>query len=283
MEEPKLMVAVGGTIRVLNGCSVVGGKVAAVGLSKRFLARVQTMEYIRAFLMARLALSRWGMLSIVSGAFGIFRRDIAIEAGGYSRATVGEDYDLIINMHKLLLEQKKPYKMRYVSEPVCWTQTPATWKDLASQRTRWQRGALEVFFGHRTMFFNSRYGRIGSVALSHHFIVDVLGPLFEVLGYCLIPIFWARGVLSADFIFAYIALFFVFGFFISVCSLLLEEMELRRVPYAGDLVRLAFTAFIENFGYRQINNIWRFVGWWRYLKGTKGWGQMQRAGFQAMG
>jgi cellulose synthase/poly-beta-1,6-N-acetylglucosamine synthase-like glycosyltransferase len=282
MEEPKLMAAVGGTIRVLNGCTITDGKVARVGLSKCFLPRVQTMEYVRAFLMSRLAWSRWGMLSIVSGAFGVFRRDIAIQAGGYSKHTVGEDYDLIINMHKLLREQKRPYEMRYVPEPVCWTEAPSTWKDIASQRTRWQRGALEVFFNHRGMFLNPRYGKIGFGAFFHHFIVDILGPLIEVLGYCLIPLLWLMGLLNTDFVLAYVALFFMFGFFISTCSLFLEEMELRRVPDASDLARLSLTAFVENFGYRQLNNIWRFVGWWEYLRGVRGWGILQRKGFAAL-
>ena len=282
MEEPKLMAAVGGTIRILNGCTVSDGKVSKIGLSKKFLPRVQTMEYIRAFLMSRLAWSHWGMLSIVSGAFGIFRRDIAIEAGGYSRNTVGEDFDLIINMHKLLRKQKRPYLMRYVPEPVCWTEAPSTWKDLASQRTRWQRGALEVFFNHCGMFLNPRYGKIGLGSFFHHFIIDVAGPLVEVFGYGLIPFFWITGLLSTDFMFAYMALFFIFGFLISVCSLFLEEVELRRVPDIQALLRLCLTAFVENFGYRQLNNIWRFNGWWKYLTGTKGWGQLQRAGFNAL-
>jgi cellulose synthase/poly-beta-1,6-N-acetylglucosamine synthase-like glycosyltransferase len=282
MEEPERMVAVGGTIRVLNGCTVIDGKVTKVGLSKYFLPRVQTMEYIRSFLMARLAWSRWGMLSIVSGAFGIFRRDIAIEAGGYSRNTVGEDFDLVINMHKLLREKKQPYEMRYVPEPVCWTAAPSTLRDLASQRTRWQRGALEVFFNHRRMFWNPRYGKIGFGALSHHFIIDVLGPLVEVFGYGLIPLFWLAGLLSPEFMLAYMAMFFMFGVFISAGALFLEEMELRRVPNASDLACLFGVAVIENFGYRQLNNIWRFSGWCKYLSGTKGWGQLQRASFQAL-
>ncbi|HEX7108568.1 MAG TPA: glycosyltransferase family 2 protein [Aestuariivirga sp.] len=279
MEDPKNMVAVGGTIRVLNGCTVKNGQIVTVALPGRFLPLVQYMEYLRAFLMSRLAWSRWGMLSIVSGAFGIFRRSVTIEVGGFSHNTVGEDYDLVIKMHQHMREQKRSYAMRYVPEPVCWTEAPETLAMLGNQRKRWQRGALEVFFKHRKMLLNPRYGKIGMLGFTNNLIIDVLGPLVEVMGYVLIPLFWFIGALSTDFMLAYTALYFVFGVFISVCGLILEEMELRRVARASDLALLAFIAVIENFGYRQLNNIWRVIGWWEFLRKKQGWGAMTRKGF----
>ena len=279
MEDPKNMIAVGGTIRVMNGCTVRNGQIVAVALPGRFLPLVQYMEYLRAFLMSRLAWSRWGMLSIVSGAFGIFRRSITIEVGGFSQNTVGEDYELVTKMHRHMREQRRPYAMRYVPEPVCWTEAPETLEMLGNQRKRWQRGALEVFFKHRKMLLNPRYGKIGMLGFTNNLIIDVLGPLVEVLGYVLIPLFWLIGALSVDFMLAYTALYFVFGVFISVCGLILEEMELRRVPRASDLALLAIIAVIENFGYRQLNNIWRVIGWWEFLRKKKSWGAMTRKGF----
>lgn len=279
MEEPKRMIAVGGTIRILNGCTVKGGQVLAVGLPKKFLPLVQYMEYIRAFLMSRLAWSRWGMLSIISGAFGIFNRSIALEVGGFSQNTVGEDYELVIKMHRHMRDQKRIYAMRYVPEPVCWTEAPETLKVLGNQRKRWQRGALEVFFKHSDMLLNPKYGRVGILGFTNNFIIDVCGPIAEVIGYFFIPIFWLMGTLNKDFILAYMALFFLFGVFISVCTLILEEMELRRVSSARDLALLAFIAIIENFGYRQLNNIWRVVGWYDFMRKKKSWGEMTRKGF----
>lgn len=279
MEDPQNMIAVGGTIRVLNGCTVKNGQVIDAGLPKGFLPLVQYMEYIRAFLMCRLAWSRWGMLSIISGAFGIFRRDMTVEVGGFETKTVGEDYELVTKMHRLMRQRKQHYTMRYVPEPVCWTEAPETLKILGNQRKRWQRGALEVFFKHRDMLLNPRYGRVGMLGFTNNFIIDVLGPIAEVLGYILIPFFWATGALNVDFILAFMALFFVFGVFISTCSLILEEMELRRVPRARDLALLTLIAVVENFGYRQLNNVWRVIGWWEFLRKNNSWGEMTRKGF----
>lgn len=218
------------------------------------------------------------MLTIISGAFGIFRRDIVVKVGGFSRGTVGEDYDLVIKIHKYMHDRKIPYAMRYVPEPVCWTEAPETLRTLSNQRKRWQRGALEVFFKNMGMFLHPRYGKLGMVAFLNNFIVDVFGPISELIGYILIPIFWAAGVLNVNFVFAYISVFFLFGVFISACSLILEEMELRRCSGAGDLALLGLVSIIENFGYRQLSNVWRVMGWWQFIKRQKEWGEMTRIG-----
>jgi cellulose synthase/poly-beta-1,6-N-acetylglucosamine synthase-like glycosyltransferase len=228
--------------------------------------------------MARLAWSRWGSLSIISGAFGIFRRSVAVDVGGFTHGTVGEDYDLVTKMHRHLRDTGKPYAMRYVPEPVCWTEAPETLKVLSIQRRRWERGALEVFFRYKKMFLNPSYGRVGMLGFTNNFLVDVISPLAELIGYLLIPLFLIFGELSLPFFLAYVAMFFVFGIFISVASLVLEEMELRRVPRAWDLVKLAMAAVIENFGYRQLNNFWRIMGWWEFLRKDSGWGEMTRKG-----
>jgi len=282
MENPRRMVAVGGTIRIANGCEVKNGHVRKVNLPGRILPLVQSLEYIRAFLVARLALSRAGILTIISGAFGIFRRSVAVEVGGFSHGTVGEDFDLVIKMHRLLHDQKRDYLMRYVPEPVCWTEVPENLKVLRTQRTRWERGALEVFFKHSDMLLNPKYGRIGMLGFSHVLVVDVLGPIVEVLGYAFIPLFYVTGFLSLPFLLAYTGVTFIFGIFVSTAALILEEMELQRVPRARDLLTLTAVAVIENFGYRQLNTIWRVIGWWQFLARKKGWGTMTRIGFQGL-
>lgn len=280
IDDPTRTVAVGGTIRIANGCRIEGGRVTAVGLPKTLLGLLQTIEYLRAFLMARLAWSRLKTLTIVSGAFGLFRRQVVVAVGGYSHGTVGEDLELIIKIHRYMRDRGEDYAVTFIPEPVCWTEAPESWRVLGRQRSRWQRGALETFFRHADMLFRPRYGRIGTIGLGHVFLVDVIGPLVEVLGYALVPVLWALGYLSVDYLLAYVALTFVFGIFVSVGSLILEEIEMKRFPRASDLVILTITAIVENFGYRQINNLWRIQGLWQYLRGAQGWGTMTRVGFR---
>lgn len=281
VDEPTRMMAVGGTIRIANGCKVRSGRIVEVGLPRKLLPLLQTIEYLRAFLMARLAWSHVRALTVISGAFGIFRRSAAIEVGGYTHATVGEDLEIIVKIHRRMLERGEDYRIAFIPEPVCWTEAPETLRVLARQRIRWQRGTLETFFAHRRMLFNPRYGRVGTLAFGNILLVDVMGPAIEVLGYLLIPAFWALGALSMDYLLAFLAITFTFGIFISVGSLILEEIELRRFPRPRDLLVLTLAAVVENFGYRQLNNFWRIMGMWRFLRGTQGsWGAMTRTGFR---
>lgn len=280
VDDPARTVAVGGTVRVANGCTIVAGRVTEVGLPRRLLPLFQTIEYLRAYLIARLAWSSLGALTLISGAFGIFRRQAAVAVGGYSLGTVGEDFELIVKLHRRMREADADYVIRFVPEPVCWTEAPETVRVLARQRIRWQRGALETFFWHWRMLLHPRYGRVGALGFSHMLVVDVLGPPLEAFGYLLIPSLWAIDAISLPFLLAFIALTFTFGVFISVGSLVLEELELRRVPGWKPLFILTMVAVLENFGYRQLNNLWRIVGYWQFLRRQEGgWGVMTRIGF----
>lgn len=279
VEDPGRVIAVGGTVRLANGCKVKDGRVVQIGLPRNPLALLQTVEYLRAFLMARLAWSRIGALTIISGAFGLFRRDPVVRAGGYTRGTVGEDMELVVKLHRLMRQEKRDYRIAYVPEPVCWTEAPESLRVLGRQRARWHRGSLETFFHHWRMFLNTHYGRVGWLGFLNIFLVDVLGPVIEVLGYVLIPMLWLTGLLSVEYLLAFLAISFTFGVTISVCSLALEEIQLRRFPRAGDLAVLTVAAVAENFGYRQLNNLWRMRGWWQYLRRSESWGVMTRKGF----
>jgi hypothetical protein len=129
------------------------------------------------------------------------------------------------------------------------------------------------------MLFNPRYGRVGFLGFGHILVVDVLGPVVEFLGYLLVPILWAMGLLEFDYLLAFLAVTFTFGIFVSVATLALSELELRRFKRASDLAILTLIAVAENFGYRQIANAWRIRGWWQFLRKQQGWGQMTRKGF----
>ena len=281
LEDPQRVIAVGGTIRVANGCTISDGRILKIGAPRNLLALLQTVEYLRAFLMARLAWSQIGALTIISGAFGLFRRSAVLEVGGYAHGTVGEDMELVVRLHRHFRDAGKPYRIAFVPEPVCWTEAPESLRALSRQRARWHRGALETFDRHRRMAFNPRYGAVGMVGFGWIVLSDVIGPPTEMLGYLLIPTWWWFGVLSSDYLLAFIAVTFAFGVALSVGALALEESELHRFPRARDLVVLTGAAILENFGYRQLNQLWRLRGTFDWLRGTQSWGEMTRKGFKS--
>ncbi len=280
MESFAPVIAVGGTVGIANGCVIKNGQMIKFGLPKKFLPRIQVVEYTRAFLMARLASSRVGTLALISGAFGIFRRDVAIAAGGFDRTTLGEDMEMVLKLHRHMKTKGEPYEIRYVPEPVCWTEAPETLTTLSRQRVRWQRGAVECLVRYRDMIFNPKFGRFGMVTLPLMLLVDLIAPLVELTGYILIPLFAASGILSVHFLFAYLALVIVFGVFISTMSVLLEQSELERFASPKDIGRLILTSIVEHFGYRQLCNYWRIKGVIAHFRGKKAvWEPMPRVGF----
>lgn len=280
IEDPLRTVAVGGTIRIANGCRIESGRVIEARLPRNILALFQVVEYLRAFLMARLGLSQMQTLMIISGAFGLFRRSSVLDVGGFSHNTVGEDMELVVKLHRFMRDRKRDYRITYIPEPVSWTEAPESLSILANQRARWQRGSLETYRKHRDMFLNPKYGRIGFLGFAQVWLVDVMGPIVEIAGYVLVPPLWLLGLISFDHFLAFLAVVFTFGVFISVATLVLEEVQLRRLKHARDLAMLTVAAVIENFGYRQLNNLWRVRGWWQFARKKQGWGTMVRKGFQ---
>lgn len=280
LETSDNVIAVGGTVGIANGCTVKNGRVTKYGLPKKFLPRLQVVEYIRAFLMARLAASRKGTLAIISGAFGIFRRDIAVAIGGYDTTTVGEDMEMVLRMHRYMMERNIPYSVRYVPEPVCWTEAPESFKFLSNQRIRWQRGALECLARHKTMLFNPKYGRLGMVTLPTFLLVDLISPIMEIVGYFLIILLILFGWLDAKYLIALLVLF-SFGVMITVMSLMIEQDEIEQFTNPMDLIKVLLTACVENLGYRQICSFWRMRGLFQHFRGKKAtWGSMERVGFK---
>jgi len=283
LETSDNVIAVGGTVGIVNGCKVKNGQVVEYGLPKKFIPRVQVVEYVRAYLMARVAASSKGSFALISGAFGIFRRDIVVAIGGYDTTTVGEDMEMVLRMHKYMLDRELPYSIRYVPEPVCWTEAPETLKFLSNQRTRWQRGALECLERHKHMMFKPKYGRLGMITLPTFVLSDLISPVMEILGYILLVVFLLMGWLNLSFFLAANAIIFSFGVFVTTMALCIEQDEIENFSNSKDLMRVLFTAVIENFGYRQICSFWRLRGLFQYFRGSKHvWGKMERVGFKTV-
>src|SRR5690349_19346593 len=136
LEDPKHVVAVGGIIRVLNGSEIQGGTLRRVRLPRKSIEVIQVIEYLRAFLIGREAWAQGNMLTIISGAFGLFRTDLVRAVGGYRARSIGEDMDVVARMHRHLREKKVDYEIRFVPDPMCWTEVPSDLRSLARQRAR---------------------------------------------------------------------------------------------------------------------------------------------------
>jgi cellulose synthase/poly-beta-1,6-N-acetylglucosamine synthase-like glycosyltransferase len=221
-------VACGGIVRIVNGSSVDGARVTRVRTPRSIVVNLQIVEYLRAFLVGRTGWSRLGMLLIISGAFGMFRREAVIEAGGYAVDTVGEDVELVVRLHRRHRERGVPYRVAFVADPVCWTEAPTSLRALARQRDRWQRGLLETLWTHRAMVGRRRYGRAGLVAMPYLVAFEAVGPLLEALAYPATLAAVALGWIDPRVALALLALTFTYGLALSFGALRIEERAFQR-------------------------------------------------------
>ena len=278
--ENRHTVAAGGIVRIANGCEVEGGLVRKVLLPKNMVARFQVVEYLRAFLAARVG---WDVLRstlIISGAFGVFRRGIVVDAGGFATDTVGEDMELVVRLHRHCREREIEYRIAFIPDPVAWTEAPEDLKTLGRQRDRWQRGLVQTLWRHRQMFGNPLYGPPALIGFTYYGIFEVIGPGIEIVGFAVFFIAVIGGFAPTAFVLAFLGLAVAAGVALSVAAVALEELSFRRYSRPRDLARMIATAFIDNFGYRQMATWWRIKGLVSALRGDHSWGTQDRRGFQ---
>lgn len=273
------VVAAGGTIRAANGALIKGGMVKAVKLSKKFWVRFQIVEYLRGFLFGRAGWSSIGGLLILSGAFSVFRRKAVITAGGYLTNTIGEDMELVLRLQRTMKRIKRPYKVQFLPDPVCWTQVPETYGGLKTQRRRWQRGLAESLLLNFEMFLNPKYGTVGMISYPFFIFFEFLGPVIEISGYLVLIYALACGLLNLPFVLLFFSVAVLLGVLLSTAALLVEEIFYRSYPKLKDVLILFAFAILENFFYRQIHSWWRFLGLVDFAFKRGGWGTLSRQRF----
>lgn len=283
LERETKVIALGGTIHIANDCTIENGELKDVRVPGSLTSALQAIEYIRAFLCGRAGWSRLNSLAIISGAFGLFERRIVIEAGGYRTDTVGEDMELVVRMHRMMIEQKRPYRVLLIPEPVCWTQAPSSLKVLGRQRVRWQRGLLETMFRHWKMIGNYKFGWVGVFTMPYYLLFEIVGPVIELLGYLAILFSVIFAWVQAEYVVLFLSLAILYGVFLSLYALLLEQFTIKRYRNTWDFVKLFLLAILENFGYRQLNSWWRFKAVFTLAKKKNRWGTMPRVGFEKTG
>jgi cellulose synthase/poly-beta-1,6-N-acetylglucosamine synthase-like glycosyltransferase len=280
VDDPELVAATGGIVRIVNGCRIEAGHLVEFGLPQSHLARFQVVEYFRAFLIGRLPFDSINGVLIISGAFGFFSREHLEAVGGYARDTVGEDIELVARLHRYLRERGEEYRIRFIPDPVCWTEVPEQVGTLSRQRRRWQRGLGETLWRHRRMFLNPRAGSVGLVTMPYFLLFEFVGAIIELLGIPLVVVAWLVGALSVTFFLAFLAVSVLLSMLLSIAAILLEEYVVRRHERGRDIALVVVYGLLESFGYRQMTAFFRCRGVIDLLRGRRDWGEMQRRGLE---
>jgi cellulose synthase/poly-beta-1,6-N-acetylglucosamine synthase-like glycosyltransferase len=270
--DDREVIASGGLVRVLNGCVVRDGMVEEIRAPKKGIECIQAAEYTRGFLSGRMAWNAFSSLLIISGAFGVFRKDLVLAVGGYY-PTVGEDMDLVVRLHRYCCENNVRYKVVFVPEPVCWTQVPSDLRSLLRQRSRWHRGLVDTLWRNRTMFGNPRYGTVGLFGLPYFALVEMLGPAIEFVGYLGFVILFLLNWVDPEFALLFLVVAVLWGIWINVAGVMLDNLVFRRYRDLRDVLKLSLYGSLEFLGYRQLLAAERLISTFQW---RSGWGQARR-------
>ncbi len=276
--EDDTVIAVGGTVRPLNGATIEGGRPTELRMPRGWLERLQIVEYARAFFLGRAGWNRLGAVLIISGAFGLFRRDAVLRAGGLWTGTVGEDMELVIRLHREHARAGVPYRVVMSPDPICWTEVPSDLGTLLRQRNRWHRGLWTNLWRHRSMLLNPRYGRVGVLGLPYFWLFEALAPVVEVAGFATFAAAAVLGVLEPGVLWLFLAVAVLHGVLLSQIAVGVEAMLLQRYPRTSDRLRLLAAACLEFLGFHQLLALDRFVATFQAARGRREWGTMRRVG-----
>lgn len=279
-ETDKKVIASGGVIRLANSCTIENGKVTNVNLPRRMLLRFQVLEYMRTFIMARMAWSKLNGMFILSGTLSMLDREIAIKCGGYYDQTVGEEMELIVRMRRYMSANGKRYKVQYIPETLCWTNCPDTYGTFESQRNRWTRGSIDTLLIHRKIFFNPKYGILGMLSYPFFLLFEWLLPIVETCGICYFLLLAIFGPVNWTFLILLFVFIYLYAVFMSASAIFIEQLAFHRYTKKSDVFRLILTALIEPFTYQLIITLIAISGNFMYfILGKKTWGVMKHRGF----
>lgn len=254
---------------------------AKVGNRINMVTRWQALEYIAAQNLERRALAALGVLTVVPGAVGAWRRAALIEAGGFPADTLAEDQDLTIHL------QSAGWRVLFDSSALAWTEAPATFGGLSKQRFRWSYGTLQCLWKYRKLTFRPRYGALGMIALPQVWLFQIaltaIAPLADLLLVWQLVSQWiAWSEHGAEFQngdLKLVGIYYVIFVAVDLAAAIFGFLMERREQWS-----LLWWLVPQRFGYRQLMYYVVVRSLMTAIRGPfVGWGKLERMGTVALG
>ena len=275
LEDPSV-IAVGGTVRPCNGAEIQNGRVVRYRMPKKLLAAMQVLEYDRSFLASRILFDKFNGNIIISGAFGLFQKNLVIAAGGYDRTTMGEDMELVVKLHVFCREHGRPYRMRYATDAVCWTQVPESLGDLCKQRRRWHIGLFQSMKKHRNILANPKYGAVSFVSYLYFLIYELFSPYIEVFGVFTTLLAFAVDLINVPFMLLFFGIYVAYTAILSLTAFFARIHTIDMRLGIADVCKAISLCAIEVSCLRFIMAWVRMTALIGYRKKKHTWGCIQR-------
>lgn len=303
--QPATMVS-GGQLAVANDTEIRDNRVVNAHMPKNILVQWQIVEYIKSFMISRLAFSRINALLIMSGAFSLFRKKDLLEAGGFlsgrnrhpyiletigkEKRTVCEDMEIVVRLWRYKREHGQTGKAVFVPEAVCWTEVPETPRNLFKQRSRWHQGLGETLFYHRTMIFEPRYGATGMIGLPYYLFFEFFSPLVKLFSLIFVLVAAYTGILNLGWILLLLLSIIIATAVITASVTLVLEYwsskhldamrDALRYKSFSDWLRLIAAGIASEFSYAFFKIIAQIKGIWQFVTKQHDWKKFERKGWK---
>lgn len=274
--EDGTVVAVGGAVRLCNGTEIQNGHVISYHMPKQIIPCMQVLEYDRSFLAARILFDRFNGSIIISGAFGLFKKSVVIDAGGYDPTTMGEDMELVVKLHVFCREHAIPYRIRYATDAICWTQAPETLKDLCKQRRRWHIGLYESMSRHRRILANPKYGLVGFISYIYFLIYELFSPYIEIFGIFTVALAFAVDLINVPFMALFFLIYVAYSTILSLTAFFARIHTIDLKLSVSDIFKTIALCALELSCLRFILAWVRATSLIGYRKKKQSWGSIQR-------
>lgn len=278
--EDGSVVAVGGVVRPCNGTEIQKGHVVSYRMPDKIIPCMQVLEYDRSFLAARILFDKFNGSIIISGAFGLFKKNIVIDAGGYDADTMGEDMELVVKMHEYCRENAIPYRIRYATDAVCWTQAPEKLGDLCKQRRRWHIGLFQSMTRHRRIFLNPKYGLVGLISYLYFLIYELLSPYIEVFGLLTVVLAFLVDLINVPFMILFFGIYVVYSAILSLTAFFARIHTVDLKLSALDVLKAIGLCVAEVSCLRLVMAWVRATALIGYRKKKHAWGRIERKKIQ---
>ena len=274
--ENENVVAVGGVVRPCNGAELERGRVKKYKLPSNILACMQVLEYDRSFLASRILFDKFNGSLIISGAFGLFKKDTVIAAGGYDHSTMGEDMELVVKLHEYCVLNDIPYCIKYATDAICWSQAPERLRDLCKQRKRWHLGLFQSMWKHRIMLFNPKFGAVGIISCFYFLIYELLSPFIEIFGVASMIIAFAVDLINVPFMLLFFLIYAIFGCVLTLTAFFARTQTIDLEISVGDVAKAVLLCFFEICVLRFVLAFVRATAFVGYKKKKLNWGRIER-------
>lgn len=274
--ENQNVVAVGGVVRPANSVELESGHVINYQLPKNILACMQVLEYDRSFLASRILFDKFNGSLIISGAFGLFRKETVVAAGGYDHSTMGEDMELVVKLHEYCVLNNLPYSIKYATDAICWSQAPERLRDLCKQRKRWHLGLFQSMWKHRIILASPRFGAVSFVSYFYFLLYELLSPFIEILGISTMILAFLVDLINVPFMLLFFFIYVVFGCTLTMTAFFARTQTVDLKISFMDVLKALFLCIFEITALRFVLAFVRSTAFIGYKKKKLNWGRIER-------